>query len=311
LSIPAQVIASKKFLTRPMAAQQMAVYQQVARRIDVVDAPRDVRAALQGNVRRVLCASESSVSGHRFCHGALEWLPADIVKITFQHGFENVGLMHAPSHNDAYGGEVVFNSDLIGVWGEPGAYPDVQLSQRPKLVSLGFIRSMCPGQPALAMPPTGRRDRKRVMVAENLHSLRFDEDRRDQFIAFVRTLAIRFDVVIRPHPGGAYSVKNEVFPNFPTIDGPLSWHSFRDIDFVVTPPSSIVFDAILASLPVYVWSPSYRDAHNYAGLLFDGFAEFQEQIERDCHGRVMRQWRFFYDHIASVSGIESFFTKLF
>lgn len=312
LGVPVHVIASRGFLARPKADEHMAVYRQLARSLTIADSPRTVREALPADTRMVLCASESSVPAHRFCHGALTAVPAGVTTVTFQHGFENVGLMQAPSHTDAYGDTVVFRSDLVGVWGAPDSYPNAAASQRDKLVPIGIIRPLSPGRPPQVAARADHSGRKRVMVAENLHSLRFSSPLRDEFIRFIEEdVARAFDVVIRPHPGGTYSTRNDLFEQFPKVEGPLTWQSFQNIDFVICPPSSFVFDAIMASLPVYVWSPSERDSYNYRDLLSGSFREFCADMEENLYRRVTDQWRFLYTHTSSISGTENFLRHLF
>ena len=93
----------------------------------------------------------------------------------------------------------------------------------------------------------------------------------DIFFAFCAELQKRDEgVTLRPHPGGQYVLKNKVelpanvqLNNRPIYETDLSRYAFG-----ISAPSTIVFDMVLAGLPVAVWRDpaGIMDAGNYEGL---------------------------------------------
>jgi glycosyltransferase involved in cell wall biosynthesis len=115
------------------------------------------------------------------------------------------------------------------------------------------------------------------LVCENLHSVRLSGagDFKSEFVAafdeFCRFLADDGSkVVLRPHPGGQYVLKNKVPlpPNATISNAPMYRMDLRQLSYGISAPSSVLIDMILAGIPTAVWRDRQgdMDADNYAGL---------------------------------------------
>jgi len=115
------------------------------------------------------------------------------------------------------------------------------------------------------------------LVCENLHSVRLNGagDFKSEFVAafeeFCRLLAEDGrEVVLRPHPGGQYVLKNKVqLPSNALINNaPMYRTDLRGLSYGLSAPSSVLIDMLLAGIPTAVWRDRQgdMDADNYAGL---------------------------------------------
>jgi glycosyltransferase involved in cell wall biosynthesis len=143
-------------------------------------------------------------------------------------------------------------------------------SQKPKLVVTG---------PAAVLQaftdPVAKTGADPGIVCENLHSVRLSGagDFKTQFVAafddFCRQLGPA-TVVLRPHPGGQYVLKNKVvLPRNATINNaPMYRLDLRRFAYGISAPSSVLVDMLLANIPTAVWRDRKgdMDANNYAGL---------------------------------------------
>lgn len=246
---------------------------------------------IQGRGGIIFAAAESRLPAHREVSELFDSAPASFLRVTLQHGLECVGFLQSREHVIAHGRNITFAADVVCGWFDASALTSLAASQRAKLYVTG--------PPSLLLRP--RRDARPGdsrggLVCENLHSvrLRASGDHKSSFMAifltFCAKLAARADsVTLRPHPGGQYVLKNNVtlpanvrLDNRPIYDVDLSAFGFG-----ISAPSTIVFDMVLAGIPVGVWrDPSgIMDASNYAGLteistLYDWIA-----FERDVRLR--------------------------
>jgi hypothetical protein len=112
----------------------------------------------------------------------------------------------------------------------------------------------------------------------------------DIFFGFCRRLAARGEsVTLRPHPGGQYVLKNKVAlpANVELNMLPLYAIDLNDYGFGISAPSTIVFDMVLAGIPVAVWRDpaGVMDASNYDGLTEISTLDEWLAFERDVRLR--------------------------
>jgi hypothetical protein len=171
-----------------------------------------------------------------------------------------------------HGRNISFSADVICGWFAAEVLTSLTASQRAKLYVTG--------PPTLLQKP--RRNAATaaeggVLVCENLHSvrLRASGDHKasfmDVFFAFCSEMAKRHETItLRPHPGGQYVLKNNVSlpANVRLNNQPTSEIDMKTYRFGISAPSTIVFDMVLAGIPVGLWrDPSgIMDASNYEGL---------------------------------------------
>jgi hypothetical protein len=255
------------------------------------DEVAEAYAVLEGGSGIIFAAAESNLTAHREVTEALEIAPPGYLRITLQHGFECVGFLQSREHVISHGRNISFAADVVCGWFEERSLTSLTASQRAKL----YVS----GPPTLIQTP-GRHPAHPSgdggLVCENMHSvrLRASGDHKasfmDTFFAFCGRMGERGETVtLRPHPGGQYVLKNNValpsnvrLNNLPMFDVNLKAYRFG-----ISAPSTIVFDMVLAGIPVGLWRDpdGVMDAGNYAGLteistLYDWLA-----FERDVRLR--------------------------
>lgn len=217
----------------------------------------------------IVAASESSLSGHRIVHDIFRSKPPSFVTMTLQHGFECVGFLQSRDHDLAHGREVTFAADIVCGWCDAERLTALAPSQRNKLCVTGPTA-------VLQQPPRQQR-LARGIVCENLHSVRlnvagdFKTDFVDLFGQFCEALGQeRKEVVLRPHPGGQYVVKNNVSlpKNVVLNNNPIYKANLSRYAYGISAPSSVLIDMVLAGIPTAVWreGTGVMDADNYRGL---------------------------------------------
>lgn len=96
-------------------------------------------------------------------------------------------------------------------------------------------------------------------------------------------------VTLRPHPGGQYVLKNNIalpdnvrLNTLPIFDVNLAGYSYG-----ISAPSTIVFDMVLAGIPVGLWCDpgGVMDASNYDGLTVISTLDDWLAFERDVRLR--------------------------
>ncbi len=224
---------------------------------------------LQGLSGVIVAASESSLSGHRIVHDIFRSKPPSFVTMTLQHGFECVGFLQSRDHDLAHGREVTFAADIVCGWCDAERLTALAPSQRNKLCVTGPTA-------VLQQPP--RRERlEKGIICENLHSVRlnvagdFKTDFVDLFGQFCEALGQEGkEVVLRPHPGGQYVVKNNVSlpKNVVLNNNPIYKANLSRYAYGISAPSSVLIDMVLAGIPTAVWreGTGVMDADNYRGL---------------------------------------------
>jgi len=253
--------------------------------------PGEALDILAGRAGLIFAAAESNLTAHEEVTSLFEAAPASYVRVTLQHGFECVGFLQSREHVMSHGRNISFSADVACGWFDAPSLTSMTASQRAKLYVSGpptlLQRTASPAQA----------DRSGGgLVCENLHSVRLKAsgDHKSSFMeiffAFCRKLAERGEgVTLRPHPGGQYVLKNKVeLPHNVRINlRPLYEMDLRSYSWGISAPSTIVFDMILAGIPVGLWrDPSgIMDASNYDGLTEISTLDDWLAFERDVRLR--------------------------
>ena len=289
-------LVSDAFLNRDerkiWQAELAALAAEVGASLHVFGAINEAFAVLQGGSGMIIAASESNLSAHWQTHDVLCIAPPGYLRVTLQHGFECVGFRQSREHVVAHGRNIGFAADVICSWFEPAAMTAVTASERAKL----YVS----GPPMLLLAPPadhpGHPPQDGGMVCENLHSVRLSAtgDHKasfmDIFFEFCGKMAERDTAVtLRPHPGGQYVLKNniELPANVRLNNLPMYNVNLKGYAYGISAPSTVVFDMVLAGIPVGVWRDpgGVMDAGNYAGLTEIATLEDWLAFERDARLR--------------------------
>lgn len=270
-----RILVSTKFRSRDLfgiwEAELEALCRETKARLTIYRSELDAYHELEGT-GVIFSASESSVPEHQTSHNLLKYAPPTFLKVTLQHGFECVGFRHSAAHDRAYGATVSFGADILCAWQPPQQQRSLAVSQRPKV--------QVTGSTALLQTFDGpvHRDREAPgLVCENLHSVRLKSTAglTDSFLSefelFCRLIQENGErVVLRPHPGGQYVLKNKVeLPaNVEVNNAPMYRLDLRRFAYGISAPSSVLIDMLLADIPTAIWCDSEGniDTSNYRGL---------------------------------------------
>lgn len=268
----------------------------------------EAHVLLQGQRGLIIAGSESSLPNHAVTHRLFRSVPGAFTTVTLQHGFECVGFLHNRAH-DATAGQVVrFAADIIVGWFSADRLTSVAASERGKLYVAGpqvMIEYATPGQKMKASARDCERADFEGMVCENLHSVRFrSQGMRTNFMqefeAFAeRIRAMGSRVHFRSHPAGQYTEKagTPLGESVVRSAAPLYHLKLSDFAYAISAPSSILFDFVLAGVPVAVWSDGSDriDIRNFSNLARVRTAEqwwrFAIQAALDPQKFVTRQNR--------------------
>ncbi|MCL6697300.1 glycosyltransferase [Sphingomonas sp. NSE70-1] len=268
-------------------------------RTDFSDAWQASQALIGPGV--LFAGSESNLAGHRTSHDILRMSPADIVCVTLQHGFECVGFRHNAAHDRAHGRSVSFAADLVCAWQPLDLLTSMAPSQRAKVIVTG------PTSVLQSFPETGATSSAAPgIVCENLHSVRMSSGNLkadfvssfEQFCGLMKQETRQ--VVLRPHPGGQYALKNSLpLPANATINNqPMFRVDLGRYAYGISAPSSVIIDMVLAGIPTAVWRDAGQQvsADNYDGLAtvttVSDWADFARSAMEDPEPILERQRRF-------------------
>ena len=236
----------------------------------------------------MIAGSESHLNAHKPVRNLFRAAPSCFTKITLQHGYECVGFLQSYDQDIAHGTGITFAADIICGWCSPERLTAVAPSQRHKL--------RVTGPSSVLQKPSGGKKIGIGLVCENMHSPRlntrgdFKTDFLDIFSQYCQELA-KDDrsVTLRPHPGGQYTIKNNVdlARNVVINNDPIYKVDLSTFSYGISAPSSILIDMLLADIPTAVWcdSNAVMDLGNYEGLtrissLEDWLRFTQEAIQR-------------------------------
>lgn len=248
-------------------------------------------AVLEGTSGIIFAASESNLPAHRETAEIFQVAPPALLRITLQHGFECIGFLQSREHVLTHGRNISFNADVVCGWAAPNALTSLTASQRAKLYVTGPPSLLLEHRLSDGEPP-----QRGGLICENLHSvrLRASGDHKTPFMgiffAFCAEMAARSEIVtLRPHPGGQYVLKNQVSlpANVRLNNQPLSDVNMKAYRFGISAPSTIVFDMVMAGLPVGLWRDpeGVMDASNYDGLTEISTLDDWLAFERDVRIR--------------------------
>jgi hypothetical protein len=304
-------LVSQAFLKRD---RQKIWQREVARMATAVGAtmhlfasPNEAYAVLEGGAGMIFVASESNLAAHRETAQIFQIAPPSYLRVTLQHGFECIGFLQSREHVISHGRNITFSADVLCSWFASEVLTSLTASQRSKLYVTG--------PPTLLQKPRWNGDSapdSGGLVCENLHSvrLRASGDHKtsfmDIFFAFCAEMAKREETItLRPHPGGQYVLKNNVrLPaNVRLNNQPSSEMNMKAYRFGISAPSTIVFDMILAGIPVGLWRDpaGIMDASNYDGLTEISTLEDWLGFERDVRLRpemIIDRQSTFLKHLA-------------
>lgn len=290
----------------------------------IVDFSHEFEAlqVLQDKSGVLIASSESHLPAHREVHDLLRIAPSQFLKVTLQHGFECIGFHQSRDQDIAHGRNISFAADVICGWADASQLNAITPSQRHKLCVTG---------PTLALREfkNSKQNGSKIggIVCENMHSPRlrtvgdFKVDFLATFDSFCKELQLRDQqVTLRPHPGGQYTLKNDValaenviLNNMPIYKVDLSSYSYG-----ISAPSSVLIDMVLSGIPVAVWqdSGSLMDIGNYEGLTrissLQEWLEFSEAAVANPEHFLRQQNYFLQRHQlkTSVKEVRSSFTTL-
>ncbi|WP_443751186.1 hypothetical protein [Asticcacaulis solisilvae] len=274
LDADVEFLLSYGFLRRDKSRIWQAEIAQICGQIDatvsIYSQACEAARHLAGKSGVLIAASESSLSNHAETHDVFRAAPEGFLKVTLQHGFECVGFLQNREHDKAHGTSVTFAADVVCGWFEQRMMRSMVASERAKL----YVS----GPPAVLQGSTGvRKPGSGGLVCENLHSVRlsssgdFKASFMDIFDQFCARKAERGEkVILRPHPGGQYVIKNKIAlpANVELNNRPIYKVKLNQYDFGISAPSSILIDMILAEIPTGVWrdEDGVMDTGNYTGL---------------------------------------------
>jgi hypothetical protein len=251
----------------------------------------DALAILADGAGIIFCASESNLAAHRETAEVFQVAPPTYLRVTLQHGFECIGFLQSREHVMSHGRNISFSADVVCSWFAIDALTSLNASERSKLYVAG---------PPTLLRRTVAADHEPVqsggLVCENLHSvrLRASGDHKSSFMeiffAYCAEMARRGErITLRPHPGGQYVLKNQVsLPDNVVLESrPLYEVGLDTFRYGISAPSTIVFDMILAGIPVGLWRDpgGVMDASNYDGLTEISALEDWLAFERDVELR--------------------------
>lgn len=269
LELKPRLLVSGDFRARDQSGMWRAELNEIANachaRLHPFGEVVDAVDALRGR-GIVFAGSESNLAGHLVIHEVMRAAPRAYITATLQHGFECVGFLHSRAHSRAHGDEVTFAADVICGWSAAERLSALAPSQRGKL--------LVTGPSALLQRPQRGAASGRGVVCENLHSVRFsDAQLRGDFVtvftAFCAAQAAqKASVVLRPHPGGQYTLRQNVPlpPNVVVNNNPIYKVDLSKYAYGISAPSSVLIDMVLSGIPTAVWSGGGVDADHYSGL---------------------------------------------
>ena len=210
----------------------------------------------------IVSASESDLNAHRETHEIFRLTPSSISTVTLQHGFECVGFLMNRTHQKQHGNSVGFASDYICGWTPRSLQRNLRPLQHSRYLNLG---------PTAWLKRTDKRRLDSIInpnpsiemgiVCENLHSVRFGRSANvnsfmQQFLELAEYLQAKGKkIALRPHPGGQYSIKNNLSlpKNVVLVNQPSYKVNWKTFSFGISAPSSVLFDLMVNEVPALVW----------------------------------------------------------
>ena len=300
-----ELLVSKGLTGHAVGAEIEKIRAELNLPIAFCDSGEDAARQLAGKSGILIVGHESSVKPyHAWTHDLFTSVGDSFLKVTLQHGFECVGFLHNAAHEAAHGRDIRFAADVVVGWFAETRLTSMHPAERPKLYVAGPPIMIEPRPPRSR---TGATQPPRGMICENLHSVRFTapavhENFLAEFSAFAERAAaggVRLD--FRPHPAGQFTDRMgfQLPPGVVRNGQPLYEQDLSAFDFAISPPSSILFDFVVARVPTAVWvdAEGRMDFANFAGLETVSTAEewwsFATRAREERDAILENQERFF------------------
>ena len=269
------ILVSTKFGTRDLFgiwwAELDILQAQLGARVETIATEWDAFRHLEDS-GVIFAGSESTLREHAVSHSIFRSAPSTYLKVTLQHGFECVGFRQSSAHDTAHGMKVSFGADLLCAWQPVEFLTSLAKSQVPKVHVTGSTSVL-----QSFTEPFDREGIAGGIVCENLHSVRLQAPRnlKSEFVGVFNEFCALLEaasetVILRPHPGGQYVLKQGVTvpPNARINNAPMYRVDLRRFAYGISAPSSVLVDMMLADIPTAVWRDrgGEVDAENFAGL---------------------------------------------
>ncbi|NEO57265.1 MAG: hypothetical protein F6K54_31880 [Okeania sp. SIO3B5] len=263
-----KVLFTKRFSSFPITNSYLTVLQVLNVAYYPVETPYEVIDFFKKN-DVLFTSSESSVSGHSFGHTVCKILGSSVLKLTVQHGYENVGLNHHKAHNLQLPDGVRFASDFIFTWNHPSKYSNIYPTEINKCIPVGVIKSIANDSfqyrslfhdPNLTNSQSiveTKNNKFQLLLGENLHSVRFkDQTPVHKYLQFIDYLnsSSKVELTVRCHPGKRWLEVNKIFEGITFYNDVLSISRLSSFQGIISPPSTFILDAILCNIPVCIWT---------------------------------------------------------
>ena len=276
-SYPLLLLVSANFVERDKTGRWMAelnaLKSETGASLHVFPKTLAAFEILENRRGAIFAASESNLNPHRITHDLFRGMSDRFTRVTLQHGFECAGFHQNREQTLAFGDSVHFAADVICSWTARDRLSHTLRTEVAKVVVTGPPSQILPppdNESAPAPASTG-------LVCENLHSVRmsaagdFKQSYMDTFRAFAQVMAHKGrTIVLRPHPGGQYVLRNEVqLPgNMLIQNDPMYRVDLSQYAYGISAPSSVLIDMVLAGIPTAVWQDAEGtiDAGSYSGL---------------------------------------------
>lgn len=296
-----ELLVSKNLIGLPVGEELDKLSSELALPTIYCEPGKNAARELEGRSGMVIAGHESNVPPHHLTHDLFKALSNSFLKVAPQQGFESVGFLHNAAHEAAYGSDIRFAADVVVGWFAEERLASFSPAERAKLFIAGPPNMIAPRPSGPSAKPS-----RFGMVCENLHSVRFSnpavpEYFLAQFFAFAeRARATGATIDFRPHPAGQFTDKMglKLPPGVERNGRPLYEQDLNGFGFAISPPSSIIFDFVVAKVPAAVWidAEGRMDHANFGGLETVSTAEewwsFAVRSTRDREAIVARQERF-------------------
>ena len=250
----AELLVSKHLVGLPSGDEVDKIASELGLMKTYCEPGEDAARKLEGRSGMLIVGHESSVPPHHLTHDLFKALPNSLLKVTPQQGFESIGFLHNAAHEAAYGSDIRFAGDIVVGWFAQERLTNFPPAERSKLFVAGppIMIAPRPEPREIAAP-----DRRFGMICENLHSIRFTDPAVHeyflaQFFAFAeRVHAAGASIDFRPHPAGQFTDRMgmKLPPGVERNRRPLYEQDLNAFGFVISPPSSILFDFVVAKVP--------------------------------------------------------------
>ncbi|TVV72097.1 hypothetical protein [Sphingomonas solaris] len=300
-----RLIVSEKFIATDINGRWMAEIERLGAEVGVApflyQTPFEAIRHLGDGRGMIVAGSESMLAAHVASHDLFRAVPGRIRTVTLQHGLECVGFLHNARHDAVAGRDVRFAADIAVAWFDMTRMESVSPAERAKMFVAGpsiMIDPSPPRRPAGGDLPG--------LICENLHSVRFVNGRMregflDSFLQFAGRLAmVDQSLALRAHPAGRFTERNAIAlpANVQVSTAPLYDVALGDFAYAISAPSTILFDFVLAGVPVATWvDPDGEvDTRHFDGLAqvssVDDWWRFNWAARWDRAALVERQDRY-------------------